>query len=55
MLLVTRNKDQIIRIDDDIVIRVCDIKNNQVRIGIEAPREILIHRDEIYQKIKKAG
>ncbi|CAB4131300.1 CsrA RNA-binding global regulator CsrA [uncultured Caudovirales phage] len=46
MLVLSRNKDQSIHIGDDIVIRVLDIRGANVRIGIEAPREIKVLRNE---------
>ena len=40
-------------IGDDIEISILDVKGNQVRIGINAPKEISVHRDEVYQRIKE--
>ena len=53
MLILTRKTGQSIRIGDDIEIEVLDVKGRQVRIGINAPRGMPIHREEIFQKIKK--
>lgn len=53
MLVLTRRLGESICINDDIKIVIQSIKGNQVRIGISAPRETLIHREEIYQKIQK--
>lgn len=52
MLVLTRRSDEAIRLGDDIVIRIVEIKGSQVRIGIEAPRGVRIYREELYQKIK---
>jgi carbon storage regulator len=51
MLVLTRRIGENIIIGDDIIIRVLDI-NGQVKLGIEAPQDISVHRDEIYDKIK---
>ncbi len=51
MLILARKAGEAIRIGDDIVIRVMDVQGNQARIGIEAPAEVRVHREEIYQRI----
>ena len=51
MLILTRRVGEAIFINDDIVVRLLGISGNQFRLGIEAPREISVHREEIYQKI----
>ena len=48
MLALTRRKDESIIIGDDIEIKILEISGDKVRIGIEAPREIAIHRQEVY-------
>ena len=53
MLTVTRKPDESIRIGDDIEIRILTIKGNQVRIGIYASKEIAVHREEVYKRIKE--
>ncbi len=53
MLVLTRKSDESIRIGDDIIIRVVEVKGNQVRLGIEAPKRFRIYREELYQKISK--
>lgn len=53
MLILTRKTGQSIRIGDDIEIEVLNIKGRQVRIGINAPGGMPIHREEIFQKIRK--
>lgn len=51
MLVLTRKKDQSIVINDDIEITILDVQGDQVRIGINAPRNISIHRKEIFLQI----
>ncbi len=52
MLILTRKIDEAIMIDDHIVVTVLNIQGQQVRIGIEAPKSVPIHREEIYQRIQ---
>lgn len=51
MLIFTRHSQEKIFIGDDVVITVIKVNHNQVRIGIDAPREIAVHREEIKRKI----
>lgn len=53
MLVLTRKVGEKIQIGDDITILVMDIKGRQVRVGIQAPPDIKVHREEIYQRIKE--
>jgi carbon storage regulator len=58
MLVLSRQKDESIVIGDDIEITIVDVRGDKVRLGINAPREISVHRREIYdaiQREKKAG
>ena len=52
MLVLTRRKDEKIVIGDNITVMVVDIRGDKVRLGIEAPPEITVHREEVYQAIK---
>ncbi|MCA8987110.1 MAG: carbon storage regulator CsrA [Planctomycetaceae bacterium] len=52
MLVLSRKKNESIVIDDRIVISIIDVRSDKVRIGIEAPKDVTIHRSEIYQAIK---
>ena len=53
MLVLTRKIGEVIRINDDITMTVLAVKNNQVRIGVEAPKEVQVHREEVYQRIQR--
>ena len=53
MLILTRKLGESIRIGDNIKITVSDIKGKQIRIGIEAPGDVTVHREEVYQMIKE--
>ena len=53
MLVLSRQRDQSIIIGDNIVITVVDIRGDKVRLGIDAPREIPVHREEVYEAIKR--
>ncbi|HXW69429.1 MAG TPA: carbon storage regulator CsrA [Dissulfurispiraceae bacterium] len=53
MLVLTRKTGQIITIGDEIRIKVVDVGNGIVKLGIEAPRELPIFREELYEKLKQ--
>lgn len=53
MLILTRNIGQAIRIGDDIEVRVLSFNGSQVSIGVNAPKEVNIHREEIYLRIQE--
>jgi|GEM_PF-441639 len=53
MLVLSRYRDESIYIGDDIVITVVDIRGDRVRIGVQAPPDISVHRQEVYEAIKK--
>jgi len=53
MLVLSRYKDQQIMIGDDVVITIVDIRGDKVRLGIEAPSDVQVHRAEIYEAIQR--
>ncbi|HVN70666.1 MAG TPA: carbon storage regulator CsrA [Desulfomonilia bacterium] len=53
MLILTRKVGESVAIGDDIQVSVVEIKGNQVKLGIQAPRDVTVHREEIYLKIQE--
>ncbi|MEM8734247.1 MAG: carbon storage regulator CsrA [Aureliella sp.] len=53
MLVLSRHRDESIMIGDDVVITIVDIRGDKVRLGIEAPQDIPVHRQEVYEAIKR--
>ena len=53
MLVLSRMQNESIMIGDDIVVMVVDIRGGKVRLGIKAPREVPVHREEIFNAIKR--
>lgn len=51
MLILTRRSGEAVIIGDNVRIAVLDIRGNQVRLGVEAPREVTVHREEVYRRI----
>jgi len=51
MLVLSRKEDQCIRINENIVIRIVQIRGDRVRIGVEAPRDVSVHREEVLQAL----
>jgi carbon storage regulator len=51
MLVLTRRKNERIRIGESIIVTVVEVRGDKVRIGIDAPQEIPVHREEVYQAI----
>ncbi len=52
MLVLTRGLGEAVRIGDEIVVRVVGLHGGQVRLGIEAPRSVPVHRQEVYERIR---
>ena len=55
MLILTRRVGESLIISDDMKVTVLGIKGNQIRIGVSAPREVAVHREEIYNRIRREG
>jgi carbon storage regulator len=51
MLILTRRIGESLKIGDEVSVTVLDVKGNQVRLGVDAPREVAVHREEIFQRI----
>lgn len=52
MLILTRRVGETLMVGDEVTVSVLGIKGNQIRIGIKAPKEVGVHREEIYERIK---
>jgi carbon storage regulator len=55
MLVLSRKRNECIVIDGNIVVTVVDIRGDKVRLGIEAPKDVPIHRSEVYEALKRAA
>ena len=53
MLILTRRVGETLMVGDDVTVTVLGVKGNQVRIGVNAPKDVSVHREEIYQRIQK--
>lgn len=53
MLILTRRVGETLKIGDDVNVTVLGVKGNQVRIGVDAPKHVAVHREEIYDRIHK--
>jgi carbon storage regulator len=53
MLILTRRRTESLKIGDDVTVTILGVKGHQVRIGVSAPKSIAVHREEIYQRIRR--
>ena len=53
MLVLSRHRDESIMIGDDVVVTIVDVRGDKVRLGIDAPTDIPVHRQEVYEAIKR--
>jgi carbon storage regulator len=53
MLILTRRVGETVMVGDEITVTVLGVKGNQVRLGVNAPKEVAVHREEIYERIKR--
>ncbi len=53
MLILTRRVGETLMVGDDITVTVLGVKGNQVRLGVNAPKDVAVHREEIYQRIQQ--
>jgi len=53
MLILTRRVGETLMVGDEVTVTMLGVKGNQVRIGVNAPKEVAVHREEIYQRIQK--
>ncbi len=53
MLILTRRVGETLMIGDEVTVTVLGVKGNQIRLGVNAPREVAVHREEIYDRIKQ--
>jgi carbon storage regulator len=55
MLILTRRVGETVMIGDKVTVTVLGVKGNQVRIGVDAPRDVAVHREEIFERIRREG
>jgi carbon storage regulator len=53
MLILTRRVGETVMIGEDVTVTVLGVKGNQVRVGVNAPRDVAVHREEIFERIKR--
>lgn len=55
MLILTRRVGETVMIGENVTVTVLGVKGNQVRVGVNAPRDVAVHREEIFERIKREG
>ena len=55
MLILTRRVGETLMIGDEVTVTVLGVKGNQIRLGVNAPKEVAVHREEIYERIQSEG
>ena len=55
MLILTRRVGESLIIGDDVTVNVLGVKGNQVRIGVDAPKQVPVHREEVYDRLQEEG
>lgn len=55
MLILTRRIGETLMVGDDISVTVLGVKGNQIRLGVDAPKDVSVHREEIYQRLQSEG
>lgn len=53
MLILTRRVGETLMIGDEVTVTVLGVKGNQIRVGVNAPKDVAVHREEIYERIRK--
>ena len=53
MLVLSRKKDETIRIGEEVVVQIIEIRGDRVRLGIDAPRDVPVHREEVYRALRQ--
>jgi carbon storage regulator len=55
MLILTRRNGESLKIGDNVTVTILTVRGNQVRIGVEAPRDVTVHRKEVYERIQRGN
>jgi carbon storage regulator len=53
MLILTRRVGETLMVGNDVTVTIVGVKGNQIRIGINAPKDVIVHREEIYERIRR--
>lgn len=55
MLILTRRISESVKIGDDVTVTIVELKGRQVRLGVSAPKRIAVHREEVYERVRRQG